>query len=410
VQRLQVPADGDLEAQGKDESIISDDIGAVATPQLNDGLVTIDMETLDDAFKQFFKWSDFLGSKRSHIVWQIGFQLIVMSSIFFFPYTLMYNQHGTLSEKYLQAHQVTNTSMVSDADKFAADNNIEVLRRLRYGWTICCAMVGMNSCFAQRYQLRSLSHKLKYGYKKASTARSGFYQCFAPWSGFSGSPAGAEGIREGHMLRIIAELDMSNVEATGNLRWWLKYGTWLLMGPAVLMSLQGLAFVEFFWSIRDEQLELLIWLWHYLLVIPSFSFHLAYFVLCIAVANAVVAAHCNCMIMRHEKTGDYSEEDRLDFLMDGLHDVNRNIIPTVTYGWGSPIASTCTLCVFNGLACMYKVLNYRYPSGLIGTKLVDYTESFCLLFFACTLLLLPAMTTTSCNKVRTSQIIVLLMN
>ena len=180
-----------------------------------------------------------------------------------------------------------------------------------------------------------------------------------------------------------------------------------MMAPAALYSLQGLLYISWLQDVWTEHgvFEGALWTFFEFFVVPSCALHLTFFAVTVAIANAAVGAHCERIQNRIKEAttkglaSDEQLERLLHDLMDHLHDLNTNLIPTLNTGWASPIASTSGMCAGAALAILWKVFSINY-GGNVSWKLADIATSFILFLLSTTLLLFPAMTSSHCLAVR----------
>jgi hypothetical protein len=320
------------------------------------------------AFSLFFRVHFFLGGDRSPRVWQYFHLLVTISCIPLLLWVGAFDQHAALGQSLM------------DPDH---DSDLDTYTRM---WGTISALVGVNLINIYVHQFKALYSEIRYNDDKTAQEY-------------------GDRVTRGHLLRLMSEVNMQD-NSTTRLRFWLKWSVRMMM-PAALYSLQGFLWVQWLRNMWADHgvFEGIVWTIFELLVIPSCTLHLTFFVVSVAIANAVVGAHCVSIEKRiKEETKKGLANDAqlaclVNDVMDRLHDLNTNLIPMLNTGWAGPIASTSGMCAGAALAVLWKIFNIDY-NGQTSWKLADTTLSFILFFLSATLLLFPAMTSSYCSAVR----------
>jgi hypothetical protein len=326
------------------------------------------------ALKNFFRCQTLLGGDRAPVQWRILHAIICVLSIPSLLWT------GAMSE------YNENVKLIHEEGH---DPAVDTFNRM---WAILCVLVGMNTCHVFWCQAKALGSQIEYADEK--------------------SRGYGEVVTSGHMMRLCCELAAIEHAACcrrqpNAISTWLKQGLYAGMIPAVLFGVQGIFWTSWLVEVCQTSgyLEGVAWVVFEIFVLPAIAMHLTFFMITVGVSNAVVKHHCLQISERIQtaiKTG-FASEQEIDALvndvMDQLRDLNTNLIPALSLGWGNPIATTSSLCFAAGIGYLWRLFNINYGTYGNSVRMTDTLTSCALMLLGAFILLFPATTSSACVAV-----------
>eukprot|EP01044_Picomonas_judraskeda_P014609 COSAG03_NODE_2345_length_2863_cov_33.607698_2_plen_388_part_00 len=213
-------------------------------------------------------------------------------------------------------------------------------------------------------------------------------------------------VTAGHMLRLLSEVNMAD-QSSSQLRWWTTTGLRLIMGLATLLSLQGFAWLQWFWKLFTDEgpLYAMMWVWMYFFVLPVWTHHVAYQIAAVGISSAAVEAYLqqidNIVPKNREEYDESKMPGVLDAVMDVLVNVNNGVMKTKTNGWGLLFFVMYVFMSGAGLCLVFKVLLFDMNTAAKYSQFVqDLVGAATILLFMQATLLLPCKASTECHRVR----------
>jgi hypothetical protein len=208
-------------------------------------------------------------------------------------------------------------------------------------------------------------------------------------------------ISKGHMLRLLADLDLDkDGRHCSTLKWWIRVGM-RLTGFVVFVFCGGtiIHFVVDVLNTDKPMWNRILGGWYSFLVVPIGTASLGMFFISLGVSNAATVSHCKIVTqMIHTGKHRFTQDvDVLDDMMDRLVDLNENVIPLLMGGWSRSFATGYCLSLFYGLCVVFKVFHHDYH-GDDTARGIDAIGSFLLVIMCHVVLLLPASVSDHCIK------------
>ena len=264
-----------------------------------------------------------------------------------------------------------------------------------YTWTALNAFAAYAVLVVYRKQLKSMCGEIEYASNGDITA--------------------------GHLVRVLAELDLDSP----NSRWvrrWLRYACPVCCFLGFVFSLQGLAWIQWIGNVlAASPLEGFIWLWYYAAYLPLAALTVANFTVTLGVVCAAVLSHIQA-IEELLSSEELTVRERCAEAMDLISDLKKNILPAIDRGYGEAVATMVAAGIAIGMGFLYKGFRFNVASSVDtfnnstaagslsdSSDDTEYTKSMLVQDFltgalyitmAQSVLLGPAKITTGCDKVR----------